>query len=259
MYRSNCIITLAGILGLLLIPLGTVLAEKPISTAIRDDISRTMAVDKKVQDMKAGWSEQSKEMTDKLERLEQEAEHLEKKLEKINLRLTLEENKYAENLRREKETARVKAEIGIFLDSVLERLESAIASDLPFLPGERQGRLADLKKMMVDPRESSAEKFRRVFEALQIEAEYGTTVEVTQETIDLDNTRVLADIFRLGRVSLFSQTIDGKKSAVFDPLEKTWQPLPEETNRDISRAIAMARLERSIELTKLPLGRIVTQ
>ena len=113
--------------------------------------------------------------------------------------------------------------------------------------------------MMVDPDESAAEKFRRVFEALQIEAEYGTNVEVVQETITLDGGSVLADIFRLGRVSLFCQTIDGKRSGSYDVAQQTWQRLPEDTNRDISRAIAMARLERSIELVKLPLGRIVTQ
>jgi hypothetical protein len=42
----------------------------------------------------------------------------------------------------------------------------------------RQARFEDLKGLLVDPAESSAEKFRRVFEALQIEAEYGNTIDM---------------------------------------------------------------------------------
>ncbi len=205
------------------------------------------------------WSEQSKAMADALQALEARASELERCREKIDLRLKLEQTRLDENLRREKETGRVEAELEVFLDSVLLRLESGITADLPFLKAERQGRLADLKMMMVDPQISSAEKFRRIFEALQIEAEYGTTVEVTQTTVELDRVPVLVDLLRLGRVSLLCQTIDQRKSAVFDPGQKSWQMLPEGANRDIARAMAMARLERSIELVKLPLGRIAAQ
>ncbi|MEH0021028.1 MAG: DUF3450 domain-containing protein [Desulfobacter sp.] len=259
MYTPHWKITLAGILALLFTPIISAAADTRPGIEIREDLSKTMAVEKKTQDVKENWSEQSKDMTDKLERLTREAADLEKNLEKLDRRLVLEEKRLAENLRREKETARVKAELGVFLDSVLERLDSAIASDLPFLMEERLARLSSLKNMMVDPAPSSAEKFRRIFEALQIEAEYGTTVEVTQETIPLGDAEVLADIFRLGRVSLFCQTIDGKRSGTYDPVRQKWLVLPPDTNRDISKAIAMARLERSIELVKLPLGRIVVQ
>lgn len=234
-------------------------AEKPLSTTIREDLGQAIEVDKDVQNMRMGWSEQSTRMADELQILEARASKLERRREKIDLRLKLEQTRLDENFRREKETDRVEAELDIFLDSVLLRLESAIFVDLPFLEDERQGRLADLKMMMVDPQSSSAEKFRRIFEALQIEAEYGTTVEVSQTTVALDRVSVLVDLLRVGRVSLLCQTIDQRKSAVFDPGQKAWQTLPENVNRDIAMAMAMARLERSIELVKLPLGRIAAQ
>ena len=260
MYRFNWIIVLLVLLSLSFFPeKGVYAEEKLLSKTIRDDIGQVITVEKDVQDIKKNWSEQSKTMGDQLQSLETRESDLEKRLEKMTLRLTLEQARLDENLRREKETNRVEAELEAFLDSVLGRLESAIAEDLPFLEDERQGRLTDLKMMMVDPQTSSAEKFRRIFEALQIEAEYGTTVEVTQSTVELDRVSVLVDVLRVGRVSLLCQTIDQKKSAVFDPGQKTWQTLPETVNRDISRAVSMARLERSIELVKLPLGRIVAQ
>ncbi len=239
---------------------GSALAEEtPISTVIREDVNQTMAVEKKVQDMKTQWSGESKALADKRKTLEASVADLENHLEKITLRLDLETARHEENLRREKEMARVQAELAVFLDGVLSRLEAFVRSDLPFLTKERHARLTALKIMMVDPQISSAEKFRRIFEALQIETEYGISVESTQATVTLDQVDVLVDLLRLGRVSLFCQAIDGKKSAVFDPAQKTWQTLPEGVNRDLSRAIAMARLERSIELVKLPLGRIAAQ
>jgi len=260
LYRFNWIIFLTVLFSLSFFSANAAhTGEKPLSTTIREDLGQAIKVEKDVQDMRMGWSEQSKTMADELQTLETRASDLEKRREKIDLRLKLEQTRLDENLRREKETDRVEAELDVFLDSVLMRLESAIFADLPFLEDERQGRLADLKMMMVDPQFSSAEKFRRIFEALQIEAEYGTTVEVTQTTVELDRVPVLVDLLRVGRVSLLCQTIDLRKSAMFEPGQKVWQTLPESANRNIARAMAMARLERSIELVKLPLGRIAAQ
>ncbi|WP_242637464.1 DUF3450 domain-containing protein [Desulfobacter hydrogenophilus] len=247
----------AGLAALLFFTPCAAIAAASVTGEIRTDISKTMDTEKHVQNMKTNWKDEARELADRLELLEKEAVDLENYLKKQNLRLTLEEKKYEENLRRDKETARVKSELSGFLDRVLVSLEAGIAADLPFLAQERAGRIASLKEMMVDPEESPAEKFRRVFEALQIEAEYGTTIEVTQETISLGGRDILVDVFRLGRVSLLCQSLDQKKSAVFDPAAAQWQPLPESQNRDIAQAIAMARLERSIELVKLPLGKIL--
>jgi predicted phage tail protein len=235
------------------------IGKEALTQSIRKDIGKTMDVEKEVQALKANWTDESKDMADKLEQLNAQTLDLEKGLAKQSLALAVEEKKYRENLRREKEVLRITTQLAGFLDSVLDKLDAAIEQDLPFLAKERSGRITALREMMVDPDESTAEKFRRVFEALQIETEYGTTVEVTQETINLENQDIMADIFRLGRVSLFCQSIDRKKSGVFDLSSGQWHVLPENTNQELTRAIAMARLERSIELVKLPLGRIVNQ
>lgn len=260
MYGFNGIVFLAVLFSLSCLSSDAVFAgEKPLGTVIREDLGQAIKVEKDVQDMRVDWSEQSKVMADELQALTARAAQQEKHLEKIELRLKLEQARLDENSRREKEIDRVESELDVFLESVLLRLESAIAADLPFLEDERRGRMADLKMMMVDPQISSAEKFRRIFEAFQIEAEYGITVEVVQATVLLDRVPVLVDLLRVGRVTLLCQTIDQKKSAVFDPGQKVWQVLPEGGSRDIARAMAMARLERSIELVKLPLGRIAAQ
>lgn len=257
-YVTRRVLAAAGTLAFL-IPFSVSAQQTPLPTKIRDDLGQTIQVEKNVQEMKTQWSDQSKAMADELAALDARAAELEKRVEKLDLRLGLETARYEENIRREQEMLRVREELAAFLDGVLARLSSFVESDLPFLTQERQGRIASLKTMMVDPEVSSAEKFRRIFEALQIETEYGITVEATQATVTLDKAEVLADVLRLGRVSLLCQTIDGRASAVFNPAAGSWETLPSAVNRDIARAIAMARLERSVELVKLPLGRIIAQ
>lgn len=229
------------------------------SRAVRNEVSKTIDVEKKIQKRETAWTEESAKLSDQLARLEDTKKYLKRKFEKLTQLKVIEEKKYKENIRKKKEADRIRNELSFYLDTVLAKLESHINSSLPFLTAERHARIDSLKEMMVDPTESSAEKFRRIFEALQIEAEYGTTIEAIQKTIIFDGAEVLVDIFRLGRVSLFCQTIDRKKSGYFDVTEKRWKYLPENINRDLTKAIAMARLERSVELVNLPLGRIVQQ
>ncbi len=229
------------------------------SRAVRKEISRAMDVEKNIQERKAAWNEESATLSDRFLRLETEKKQLKTKLEKLELLQRIEEKKYIENKRKQVEANRVRNHLSAYLDSVLIKLETHVNQDLPFLSAERQARINSLKEMMVDLTESSAEKFRRIFEALQIETEYGSTVEATRQTITLEGQSVLADVLRLGRISLFCQTLDKKKTGVFDKAKKGWVLLPKKVNSDMTKALSMARLERSIELVKLPLGRIVKQ
>ena len=183
--------------------------------------------------------------------------YLDKKTKKTQGLLALETEKNEEYLRKQAETDRIKEELSSYLESVVNSLQAHIRADMPFLMAERNARIALLEAILVDPSESAAEKFRRVFEALQIEAEYGSTVEVLQKEIDLEGEPVLVDVFRLGRISLFFLSIDGNRAGCFDRVDKKWRCFPGEMRDAMEKAVAMARLERSVDLVKLPLGRIV--
>ncbi|RLB14663.1 MAG: DUF3450 domain-containing protein, partial [Deltaproteobacteria bacterium] len=127
----------------------------------------------------------------------------------------------------------------------------------PFLPEERKKRLASIKEMMADPGIESAEKFRRVMEALQVETEYGSTVEVYQDTIKVNGQPTLVNIFRLGRLTLFYQTPDRKDVGCYNRATGKWEALPGKYRHDIDLAVEMASKQRPIDLIKLPIGRIV--
>jgi hypothetical protein len=93
-------------------------------------------------------------------------------------------------------------------------------------------------------------------EALLVEAEYGSTIEVYQQTIDVDGAPSLVNVFRLGRISLFYQTLDQKRCGFYDVAATGWRPLPTAFNRCIQTAIEIGAKRRPVELLTLPLGRM---
>ena len=150
-------------------------------------------------------------------------------------------------------------ELEPYLIKVIERLEKSIQASLPFLAQERRTRLQTLRKLIEKPDVSSAELFRRIMEAVLVEAEYGNTVEVYREQIDINEKQIMACIFRLGRVSLFFKTPDNRLTGYFDPGAGKWVELSEKYNREIGNAIEIAAKRRSIELVTLPVGRIAAK
>jgi len=156
----------------------------------------------------------------------------------------------------ERESRRISEEIGPFSEVLFSRLENFIAADAPFLKEERKQRLGRLRKVLDDPEVGVAEKFRKVMEAVFIEAEYGNTIEVYQEKIQLGQDEILGDIFRLGRISLFFLSLDQKSAAYFNVADQKWMSLSGSYAPSIQAAIEMGSKRRPIELLCLPVGRL---
>lgn len=147
-------------------------------------------------------------------------------------------------------------ELEPYLAEVLQRLEKSVNASLPFLAKERSTRLQKLHELIEKPDGSNSELFRRIMEAVLVEAEYGNTVEVYREKININEKQIMASIFRLGRVSLFCKTPDNRLTGYFDPAAGKWVELPGKYNREIENAIKIASKRKSIELVRLPVGRI---
>jgi len=139
---------------------------------------------------------------------------------------------------------------------IFHRLEESVDAGLPFLPQEREMRLATVKDELVRPDVTSAEKLRRLLEVLQVEAGYASSVEVYQDVITVGEEEFHADVLRLGRAALFWRTPDGDRVGHFDPAAGLWSELPGADKRRISLAMEMADRMRTVELIDLPLGRI---
>lgn len=154
---------------------------------------------------------------------------------------------------------KISGDLAPFLEKIHDRLALLIEQPPPFLIAERTARLQGLRQTLDDTGIAPGEKFRKVMEALSIEAEYGNTVEVYQEKVRFEEREVLADVFRLGTVALFFETLDQGGAGYFDLAENKWKPLPKEAIRDVHAAMEIASRRRPAEIVDLPLGRIVVK
>lgn len=154
---------------------------------------------------------------------------------------------------------RISNELIPFLEETHNRLAALVKEDVPFLSEERRSRLETLRRTLDDPMVSAGERFRKTMEALSVEPECGNTVEVYTEEIGLNGKKIQVHVFRLGRISLFFQSLDGKTSGYFDPAVFEWKTLPPRYNRQIHAAMEMGAKQRPVDLLVLPIGRLVKE
>tara|TARA_B110000003_G_scaffold270371_1_gene302717 strand:+ start:1842 stop:2621 length:780 start_codon:yes stop_codon:yes gene_type:complete len=141
------------------------------------------------------------------------------------------------------------------LEEMVLTLESIIQNDIPFLLDERFARIQDLKNILLQSNISTSEKFRRVFEAYQIENEYGRTIESYRDEIDVDGIKYNVEIFRLGRVGLYARTSDGRYNAMFSKKQNQWIK-QRGIDNELVIALKIARKELPPSLLKLPVEKI---
>ncbi len=204
------------------------------------------------------WEEERQQLLISYETLMQEQESLRIRNEVLNKELSRRRDAVEALKVRQQENERITREILPFLQTLYEELNEFVMGDTPFLQEERQQRMTRLARVMADADVSIAEKYRKVTEALFVEAEYGNTIEVTREKIEIagSGVEVLADIIRLGRLSLFSLTLDQSTAAYFNVVERNWIPLNPEHIKTIHAAIEMGKKQRTVEILSMPLGKI---
>lgn len=145
-----------------------------------------------------------------------------------------------------------KREIVPLMLRMLETLEAFVDFDLPFLPEERHKRLDDLNELMVRADVSTAEKFRRVLEAYQVESDYGRTIEAYRADLKSGDVERPVDFLRLGRVALFYQSLDGSESGIWNQAKKAWEVLPGKYTKAVRDGLRIARKEAAPDLLTLP-------
>lgn len=231
-------------------------AARAQDQSLKATVDSTVAIHADTQQRQDRWAQERAELSTRHRNLDASLAFLKTKRAAAAERLAALEARSAELERSISESARLQAGLQDTLLVVFGRLESAVTADLPFLAQERAARLAALKSELVRPEVPGAEKLRRLLEALAIEAEYGGSIEVYQEPISVNGEQIHADLLRIGRVSVFWRTSDGKRVGEFDPVSRQWVELPGKYNRNIATAMEMAARLRPIQIIELPLGRI---
>jgi len=136
---------------------------------------------------------------------------------------------------------------------MLEYLDAFVGFDLPFLPEERQARLKRLKDLMIRADVTTAEKFRQVLEAYQIESDYGRTIEAYRADLVIENLERPVDFLRLGRVALYYRSLDGGETGIWNQATKSWDNISGEYTKAIRDGLRIARKEAAPDLLTLPI------
>jgi hypothetical protein len=136
---------------------------------------------------------------------------------------------------------------------MIEVLERFIALDQPMLLEERRARLAKLETNMSRSDVELAEKFRRLLEAYQIEAEYGQSLEAYEGTLEDQGAQRTVDFLRVGRVGLYYLSLDRQSAGIWERKSRQWHSLPAADIDAIEYAIRVARKQAPPNLFELPL------
>ena len=243
---------------LLLFMANPVLGED-LSEKIEKPVKKSVDIRQMTQKEEDRWAKEKAKMQAEYKELKRVRENLLAVNKRLNREIDVHREEIGSIEGKIKEIERISEELLPCLFETLKRLEECAASSLPFLPKEREHRLTGLRRTLEDPKISASEKFRRIMEALSVEAEYGNTVEVYRERIDIEGKNILVNIFRLGRLSLFFQTLDQETTGFYNPARTAWVQFPRRCNREINKAIDIAGKKRSIDLLTLPLGKVVVQ
>lgn len=136
---------------------------------------------------------------------------------------------------------------------MVDVLEQFIELDQPMLVRERSARLETLKSVLTRSDVDISEKYRRVIESYQIEAEYGQSLEVYEGPISLDGKALTVDFLRVGRVGLYFLSLDREEAGIWNPATSSWYKLDNRYLDAMDYAVRVAREQAPPNLIELPL------
>jgi len=232
---------------------------KDFPAQVKKPVSDAIEIRQKTQETADNWADEQLKLKNEYEQSEQAHARLSIENDKLIKMVEARQAAVDELEMKIASITRISEELLPFLEQVYARLADLVETDAPFLADERNQRITTLRHVLDDPQVTIGEKFRKIFEALSIEAEYGNTVEVYPQRISVDGGANMVSIFRLGRIALFFRTPDGKTCGFFDPVSRGWKKLPQKYRREINAAMEIGAKRRPADLLNLPLGRIVAE
>ena len=138
---------------------------------------------------------------------------------------------------------------------MVDALETYVNLDMPFLKTEREQRVQHLRALLENASLTTSEKSRRVFEAYQIENEFGYTIETYKGRVELSNDKQLAvEFLRIGRVALLFRDMSGNTVGHWNTAKSGWEVLTDsQYKRHIAKGLKVAKEEIAPELITIPL------
>lgn len=148
----------------------------------------------------------------------------------------------------------VERQILPLMTRMITGLEQFIDLDVPFLLTQRRARVERLKVLIGRSDVSTAEQFRNVIEAWQIENDYGSTIEAYTGELQIDGTNREVDFLKIGRVAFLYLTPDGRLAGSWDQGTRQWQALGSADAESIRQGLRVARGQTTPELFLIPVA-----
>ena len=244
--------------GALLLFSGPVHAAK-VEHVVTQPVDQAISLQQLTQQQQEQWREQKEKLQSQLDELLVRNKELNDRKQEIEHVVDASQVRIAHKKKQLADIAALTDQISPVIDELHGELVEIVDADLSFLPEERNQRIDALAPVLDDPSVDLGEKYRKVTEALLVEAQYGFTNDVYQQTINTETTPVLVDIFRFGRLGLFYLSLDKRQCGFYNVAEGSWQPLAVKYLPEIRKAVAIGLRQQPAELLDLPVGRMVKQ
>jgi hypothetical protein len=142
-------------------------------------------------------------------------------------------------------------EIQPLMQTMVDSLQRFVELDIPFRLEQRNERVAELVDLLGQANVTIAEKYRKIFEAYQIELEYGNTLEAYEGRLESGADTRTVMFVRLGRIALLYRTMDGSEVGYWDREQQSFVAAPDYIE-EIEQALRVARSEGAPDLLVVP-------
>lgn len=148
--------------------------------------------------------------------------------------------------------ARTREALVPMLVRMVDGLEQFIGLDMPFLLAERSERIERLRKVLADPDMAVSEQYRRVFEAYQVEVNYGRSLEAWRAPLP-DSARMV-DYLRVGRMAWYYLSLDGKGAWQWNARRESWDEVGSQHLTALRQGLRVASEQAAPALLPLPVA-----
>ncbi|NQY64605.1 MAG: DUF3450 domain-containing protein [Alteromonadaceae bacterium] len=160
--------------------------------------------------------------------------------EQLQKTLTAQEDKKQNLLNKIDNVKTTQQQILPLIEQMTETLSHFIELDLPFNLEKRTLTVNKLKKLIADPQVSMPDKFYQLLSLYKEENLYGYSTDAYQGQLT-DGSNRQVTFLRIGRLSLYYQTLDGRESGYWNLTTKVWLKLASSYNVHIKKSIKIAQ------------------
>lgn len=197
-------------------------------------------------------SDQARDLLEKYRAQLWQAQQLQLYVRQLDSTVTQQDQRIAALQEQLERLERTREELVPMMVRMVDGLESFIKLDLPFLPEERNERVERLRSTLSDSELPVSEKYRRVFEAYQVEAGYGRTLEAWRGA--LPGQAQIVDFLRIGRMAWYYLSLDGLAAWQWNRGQQRWDEVPNSQVSAIRKGLRVASEQAAPELLALPVG-----